>query len=172
MDQLSFENAPQNIGLLPDYTALNFESISVKYRSKSLVLLGIWFAVMTIGMITWMLLEDRFLLQLYVSIAISIIFLLRVVIVWEKQKTFGYALRDKDIVYKRGLWIEKITVIPFNRIQHVSTARDAFDKVFNIASLQVFTAGGSGSDISIPGLDPELATQIKERIIQKVDDAR
>ncbi|HSI70564.1 MAG TPA: PH domain-containing protein, partial [Gillisia sp.] len=56
----------------------------------------------------------------------------------------------------------------FNRIQHVSISRDVFDKFLNIASIQVFTAGGSGSELSIPGLEPNRARELKEALAVKI----
>lgn len=80
----------------------------------------------------------------------------------------GYALREQDIIYKRGFLFERITIVPFNRIQHVSVERSFLDKILNISSVKVFTAGGSGSDISIPGIYPDTATSVKEEISARI----
>ena len=39
--------------------------------------------------------------------------------------------------------------------------------MFDLHTLQVFTAGGSNSDLSIPGLKADTAARIKEFIIKK-----
>ena len=84
------------------------------------------------------------------------------------QKKYGYALREKDLIYRRGYLITKTTVIPFNRIQHVSISRGVFDKALGISTLKIFTAGGQGSDVSIPGLLPNLAVNLKEAVAKKL----
>ena len=66
---------------------------------------------------------------------------------------------------------EKITIIPFNRIQHISTSVGILDKFFKIANLNIFTAGGSGSDINIPGLTPEIAARLKDKIAHHLTEA-
>lgn len=83
-------------------------------------------------------------------------------------KKSGYALREQDIIFKRGFLFERTTVVPFNRIQHVSVERSFLDKMLNIATLKVFTAGGSGSDISVPGIVPDTATALKEEISSRI----
>ena len=86
------------------------------------------------------------------------------------QKNMGYALREHDIAFKRGFLFEKITIIPFNRIQHISTSESMLDKFFKISNLNIFTAGGSGSDIDIPGLSPELAAKLKNKVANHLSD--
>ena len=40
-------------------------------------------------------------------------------------------------------------------------------RMFDLHTLQIFTAGGSNSDLSIPGLKADTAQRIKEFIINK-----
>lgn len=87
---------------------------------------------------------------------------------FQLAKRNGYSLRERDVIYRRGFVFEKVTIVPFNRIQHVSVERNFLDKILNLSSLKVFTAGGSGSDVNIPGLQPETATALKEEISQRI----
>jgi membrane protein YdbS with pleckstrin-like domain len=61
-----------------------------------------------------------------------------------------------------------VTAIPFNRIQHVETSSDPIDRKFDLATLQIFTAGGSGGDLKINGLEKDTAEQLRVFILQKV----
>ncbi len=80
----------------------------------------------------------------------------------------GYALRDKDIIYKSGVFWRTVTAIPFNRIQHVEKSSTPLDRRFDIATLQLFTAGGSGGDLKIHGLSATVAEQLRVFILDKV----
>lgn len=80
----------------------------------------------------------------------------------------GYAIRDQDILYKSGVFWHTLTAIPFNRIQHVEKSSTPLDRRFEIASLQLFTAGGSGGDLKIHGLPAEIAEQLRVFILDKV----
>jgi len=80
----------------------------------------------------------------------------------------GYAVRDKDIVYKSGVFWRTVTAIPFNRIQHVEKSSTPLDRRFDIATLQLFTAGGSGGDLRIHGLPAETAETLRTYILSKI----
>ncbi len=80
----------------------------------------------------------------------------------------GYAIRDKDIIYKSGVFWHTVTAIPFNRIQHVEKSSTPLDRRFGIATLQLFTAGGSGGDLKIHGLPAQLAENLRVFILEKV----
>lgn len=80
----------------------------------------------------------------------------------------GYTVRDKDVVYKKGVVWRSVTAIPYNRIQHVETSSTPLDRKFGIAALQIFTAGGSGSDLKIHGLGADNAERLRVYILDKV----
>jgi len=79
----------------------------------------------------------------------------------------GYVLRDKDILFRKGVIWRSVTAIPFNRIQHVETSSTPFDRQFDLATLQLFTAGGSGGDLKIDGLSTAVAEQLRVFILEK-----
>ncbi len=80
----------------------------------------------------------------------------------------AYAVRDKDILYKTGVFWQTVTAIPFNRIQHVEKSSTPLDRRFDIATLQLFTAGGAGGDLKIYGLSASTAEDLRVFIIEKV----
>lgn len=80
-----------------------------------------------------------------------------------------YALRNKDISYKRGLFTKKMTTVPFSRIQHVEIDEKPISRLFQLSSLSVYTAGDSSDDLEIKGIQKETALQIKEFISSKID---
>ena len=78
------------------------------------------------------------------------------------------AVRDKDILYKSGVFWRTITAIPFNRIQHVEKSSTPLERHFDIATLQLFTAGGTGGDLKIHGLPADAAEKLRVYILGKV----
>lgn len=80
----------------------------------------------------------------------------------------GYAVRDKDIIHRSGVFWRTVTAIPFNRIQHVEKSSTPLDRRFGIATLQIFTAGGSGGDLKIHGLPAQIAERLRVFILEKV----
>jgi len=80
----------------------------------------------------------------------------------------GYVLRDKDIIFRSGVIWRSVTAVPFNRVQHVESSNSPLDRRFGLANLQIFTAGGSGSDLQISGLSAENAEKLRVYILDKV----
>lgn len=79
----------------------------------------------------------------------------------------SYSIRTKDLIYSTGLFWRSITTIPFNRVQHCEVKQGPIERMFDLAQIRVFTAGGSQSDLTIPGLKPDQAKSIKEFILNK-----
>jgi len=80
----------------------------------------------------------------------------------------GFVLRDKDILFRKGIIWRSVTTIPFNRIQHVETSSTPLDRKFGLATLQLFTAGGSSGDLKIDGLGKDIAEDLRKFILSKV----
>lgn len=78
-----------------------------------------------------------------------------------------YALRERDIIYQTGWLWRSSTIVPFNRVQHVSVNQGPIERKFNLSKIKIFTAGGSSSDLSIPGLTPPIANKLKDFIVRK-----
>ncbi len=83
------------------------------------------------------------------------------------HKVRGVALREKDIIFKKGLFWRQSTLLPFNRVQHIEIHRNPFERKLGLSSLKIFTAGGSGVDLQISGLENERAEKIKQFILEK-----
>ena len=83
----------------------------------------------------------------------------------------GYAVRDKDILYKFGVLWRVNQVVPFNRVQHAVNSNAPLDRYFHLAKLTVFTAGGGAGDLSIPGLGEEVAERLRVYIVGKLPGA-
>ncbi|RXG16258.1 hypothetical protein DSM03_103444 [Leeuwenhoekiella aestuarii] len=169
--EYTFTNAPVDLETLPDYQQLTYKTVSKMRLYKVWAILAIFFVLIAIGLYFLREATDVPMLIPGLITGFIIIFGLLFLYQFMLQKKLGYALRERDIAYKRGFLFEKITVIPFNRIQHISTSAGALDKIFKIANLNIFTAGGAGSDINIPGLPPELAARLKDKVANHLTEA-
>ena len=163
-----FTNAQIDLDALPDYQQINYTPISVKRMYKTFTVLGLVMVFGLIGLYFLRKVTDVPYLIPGLGIGLVLFFAILFFYQYKLQQTLGYALRERDIAFRRGFLFEKITVIPFNRIQHISTSAGVLDRVFKIANLNIFTAGGSGSDIDIPGLTPELAARLKDKVANHI----
>ena len=104
-------------------------------------------------------------LHLLILVAITI-----PLVVWPyySVRKRGIAVRDKDVLNKSGLVVNRVTAIPFNRIQHVETKQGPLDRQFGTASLQIFTAGGSKGDLDIAGMERDRAESLRSMILKRI----
>ncbi|AWA30535.1 hypothetical protein HYN48_10780 [Flavobacterium magnum] len=83
-------------------------------------------------------------------------------------KKKAYAFREHDVIYRRGVIATNTIVIPYNRVQHVSLHEGFVSRIFGLAEVEIFTAGGASSDIGIPGIAKSEAENIKQLLMGKI----
>ena len=83
-------------------------------------------------------------------------------------RRLGYALDERLLRTVRGWMLHTDTVVPFVRVQHIDVTRGPFDKMFGTATLVVHTAGTHNSIVTLPGLAPERAAEIREAIRSEI----
>lgn len=106
---------------------------------------------------------------LIISIAIAILLLTVLTILNIRILKFrSYAFRDHDVISQQGFIYKNQIVVPNNRIQHISINQGVFSRMFNLCTLKIFTASTNNADISISGIDYNLAMQYKELILNKI----
>jgi len=74
---------------------------------------------------------------------------------------WGYEIKDNEIDIQHGLIIIKRTLIPMARIQHVDTEHGPIMRKFELATLNIATAG---TEHKIPALDFETARTLRKKI--------
>jgi len=79
-------------------------------------------------------------------------------------RRLGYAIDGRILRTVRGWMFHTDTVVPFVRVQHIDVTRGPVDKLFGTATLVVHTAGTHNSIITLPGLSPTRAAEIREAI--------
>ncbi|WP_324809255.1 PH domain-containing protein [Sphingomonas sp. LY29] len=79
-------------------------------------------------------------------------------------RRLGYAIDGGLLRVVRGWLFHVDTVVPFVRVQHIDVKRGPMDKLFGTASLVVHTAGTHNSIVTLPGLSPTRAADIRDDI--------
>ena len=81
-----------------------------------------------------------------------------------RYRAWGYEVRDDGIYLERGVFTQVRTVVPFVRIQHVDSSRSPLERLVGLATTVVYTAGSRGADVTVPGLTPVGADDLRERL--------
>jgi uncharacterized protein len=83
-------------------------------------------------------------------------------------RRLGYRLTDRLLQVVRGWVFHTDTMVPFVRVQHIDVTRGPIDKLFGTATLVVHTAGTHNSIVTLPGLSPATAAQLRDVIREHV----
>jgi membrane protein YdbS with pleckstrin-like domain len=78
----------------------------------------------------------------------------------------GYAEREDDLLVRHGIMFRDLVVVPYGRMQYVDVHAGPVDRWFGIANVQLHTAS-PGTDAHIPGLTPEEAARLRDRLARR-----
>lgn len=165
---MTFQNDVLDVSSLPRYETAPLTPIDVRYR-KIILWNAVIFALFTGALAVFFFVVDDFRPYRWLALAFSILapVLWGILQLWAFKRK-GYAVREHDVIYVHGVLSVKTTVVPFNRIQHVSVKEGVFSRIYGLASVQIFTAGGTAADLQVRGLDKTTAEKIRNLILQKI----
>jgi hypothetical protein len=110
---------------------------------------------------------DRFLLTLPPTLVAAgwlVLVVLGTVHAVAAHRIWRFELQDDALYLVRGVVTRTDTSVPYVRVQHVDTRRGPIERTAGLSSVVVYTAGSRGADITIPGLRPDRATELRERL--------
>ncbi|MFB6108906.1 MAG: PH domain-containing protein [Haloplanus sp.] len=81
-----------------------------------------------------------------------------------RYRVWRYEVREDALYLERGVFTRVRTVVPFVRVQHVDSSRSPTERLLGLASTVVYTAGSRGADVTVPGLTPDGADDLRERL--------
>ena len=103
------------------------------------------------------------------STLVPLLALISVVVAPQRiYRYLGYRLTDRLLQVVRGWVFHTDTIVPFVRVQQLDVTRGPVDKLFGTASLVVHTAGTHNSIVTVPGLAPDRAAEIRDIIREHV----
>ena len=163
-----FENPEIALDELPDTDALDWERLHPLYARALRIVAAIVLTIMAVA-ISALTFVPNIPLALFVALYSLLAIATAVALIWPgiAIQRRGYVVRDKDILFRKGVIWQSVTAIPFNRIQHVETSSTPIDRKLDLATLQLFTAGGSGGDLKIDGLGTDVAEKLRVFILNK-----
>jgi membrane protein YdbS with pleckstrin-like domain len=172
MQQQPFSNETLSISDLPKFETVSLQPLQKKYFKVIAfnILVFTIFLFSGISIAYTMFIEEFTVMTGVVVIGFPMVLI--TIILFSARLGFrkkGYAFRTHDAIYKSGIIVESTTIIPFNRVQHVALHQGFISRKLGLATIELFTAGGSTSDLQIPGLLLADAQKIKELIAKKIN---
>jgi membrane protein YdbS with pleckstrin-like domain len=166
------ENPEVDVEGLPDYRAVSLQPVAPGFVACSLLASGIFWLIA--ALIVWVLPRLPFDLilppepvPLLIVIGIGVLSMVRT---WLDARMRGWAVREHDLIYRSGVLWRRTTILPFARIQHVESVSGPLERRFGLMRLKCFTAGGSGGDLLVQGLDAERARRVRAHLLGRIRD--
>ncbi len=76
----------------------------------------------------------------------------------------GYNMSEDRLRVVRGIWWRSDSVVPFGRVQHIDVEQGPLERGFGIATMTLHTAGTHNASVHLPGLEEQLARDMREDI--------
>lgn len=77
-----------------------------------------------------------------------------------------YAIREHDVLTSSGIVWRTQRSVPRLRIQHVELQTGPITRRLGLVAITFYTAGSGAADAKIPGLEPEVAEAIRDRLLE------
>lgn len=102
----------------------------------------------------------------YVVIAVVVVVALAFIIRVPSRRfaARGYQVSADRLRVVRGIWWRYDTVVPFGRVQHIDVDQSPLERYFGIATMTLHTAGSHNASVQLPGLELQLANDMREEI--------
>lgn len=102
---------------------------------------------------------------------IILITLITLIILPRQAKAIGYMLRADDIVFRKGILWQRMTAIPYGRLQLVDITQGPLDRAFGVTQLKMVTAAAT-TNAQIPGLTSTAADALRDTLIEVAETRR
>ena len=76
-----------------------------------------------------------------------------------------WALREDDVVARFGVVFRVTRSIPRVRVQHVDVVSGPVDRALGLVEVSLHVAGSAGPVLTIPGLRPEGAEELRQTLL-------
>lgn len=171
MNREIFRNEQVFIEDLPAVETVQLVPIEKEHRTIQLVAWTLFYVFVLAGLnvVLW---QAEIPTTLWIAAVAGWLILggLQYLVIVRAHKFKGFALRRHDLTYRKGWLYKKEVTVPYKRIQHVDVKQGFIERQFGLAKLNLYTAGGHSSDLTVPGLRIEDAHQFKSYIIGVMRD--
>jgi uncharacterized protein len=80
-------------------------------------------------------------------------------------RAWRYRERDEDLVVSRGVMVQRLSVVPYGRMQFVEVTAGPVERLFRLSTVKLHTAAAA-SDARIPGLERTEAARLRDRLTE------
>ncbi len=80
-------------------------------------------------------------------------------------RAWRYQERYEDLLVARGVMVQRLSVVPYGRMQFVEVTAGPIERLFRLSTVKLHTAAAA-SDARIPGLEIAEAARLRDRLTE------
>ena len=80
-------------------------------------------------------------------------------------RAWRYQERHEDLIVGRGVLVQRLSVVPYGRMQFVEVTAGPVERLFKLSTVKLHTAAAA-SDARIPGLETAEAARLRDRLTE------
>lgn len=165
----NFTNETIDTAQLPRFEHVPMTSLHSDYWKVTAITLLAIFGILAVALgLAVYFVEELAGSGLMLGIVLAVLAVLSVGFSYIAFRKKAFAFRNHDVLFRHGVIATTTIVIPYNRVQHVALHEGFISRFFGLATIEIFTAGGSSSDIEIPGIQKKQAENIKQLLMGKI----
>lgn len=168
---MTFTNQQIDVSQLPKMEDIAYQPLEIVYKKLLFIrYITIWGIPLIASVVAFFLLDKN---KLLIGISAGIFGVVLPVVLLLINKIYrlhGYALREKDVCQRSGLFFRKYDAVPFRRIQHLSVEQGVIARKLNLAALHIHTAAGDEGEMILNGLTKEQAEDMKAYILNIIKE--
>ncbi len=101
-------------------------------------------------------------------ITLAVVFALGAALSWfvrRRYRAWRYQERHEDLIVARGVMVQRLSVVPYGRMQFVEVTAGPVERLFQLSTVKLHTAAAA-SDARIPGLERAEAARLRDRLTE------
>ena len=147
-----------------------WKRVSSKYIVVDLVGTLITGVIMTVASgLPWFFSQLTWLLVL--PVVVGAMSILLAAFTPRRVRAIGYMLRDDDLLFRRGIMLQRFVAVPYGRMQLVDINRGPLARAVGLSELKLVTAAAA-SNVTIPGLPEADAEELRDRLVELAESRR
>lgn len=87
----------------------------------------------------------------------------RLLLIPRQVRAIGYAERADDLLIRRGIFFQRVLVVPYGRMQYVDIGAGPVERSLGLCTLKLHTAS-AGTNAEIPGLPAAEGARLREQL--------
>ena len=98
-----------------------------------------------------------------VAAAVVVAGIVAAVLLRRRVRAWAFCERAEDLLVRRGLLVQRLSLVPYGRMQFVDVSAGPLERSFGLATLRLHTAAAA-SDARIPGLPRAEAERLRDQL--------